>query len=146
MVKHKRGIYNMVCFNGLSPEQQTRLVVHGNLPIGYMPQGPCPNGADCGIETQDDAAPGPRFYCYSCAAEYLTQLSKQHDTRTDPGTLVGQAVDHALDVTRLSLAYDTPIVWKPTLENLRNQLGVFQDLLEGLNAKGWYQNKLKGNR
>jgi hypothetical protein len=67
----------MACFNGLSVEQQVRLVVHGNLPFGYYPEGECPNGAECGIEAEEDTAPGSRFYCYSCAAKYLTHLHEQ---------------------------------------------------------------------
>lgn len=66
-----RGWWNMVCFNGLSLAQQTRLIEVGNLPIDYQPEGTCPNGAEVGIETQLDRAPGPRFYCRPCAVEYL---------------------------------------------------------------------------
>jgi hypothetical protein len=66
----------MACFNGLSPDQQTRLIEVGNLPIGYEPEGDCPRGATVAIETQHDAAPGPRFYCTPCAIEYLqTEVS-----------------------------------------------------------------------
>jgi hypothetical protein len=79
MPKHKRGLYGLTCWNGLSAEQQTRLVVHGNLPIGYHPKGECRNGADCGIETAQDRAPGPRFYCYPCAVEYLARLEKDKE-------------------------------------------------------------------
>jgi hypothetical protein len=70
----------MACFNGLSVEQQVRLVVHGNLPFGYHPEGECLNGAECGIETEEDTAPGSRFYCYPCAAKYLTFL---HERKKD---------------------------------------------------------------
>lgn len=62
----------MPCWNGLSEAQQSRLISHGNLPLGYQPEGECENPADCEITTQDDIAPGPRFYCYRCGAEYLT--------------------------------------------------------------------------
>jgi hypothetical protein len=61
----------MACWNGLSADQQARLVHHGNLPLGYVPEGTCPNGAEVGIETEHDLAPGPRFYCRRCAIEYL---------------------------------------------------------------------------
>jgi hypothetical protein len=71
-----RGWWNMVCWNGLSADQQTRLVEVGNLPMGYRPEGTdCPNGAQVAIETEDDSAPGPRFYCYPCAIAYLREKS-----------------------------------------------------------------------
>lgn len=66
-----RGWWNMACWNGLSTEQQERLVHWGNLPLGYVPAGPCRRGASVAVETQNDAAPGPRFYCRYCAIEYL---------------------------------------------------------------------------
>jgi hypothetical protein len=78
MAKHQRGLYGLTCFNGLSEDQQTRLVVHGNLPIGYHPKGECHNPAQCGIETEQDRAPGPRFYCYPCGVEYLAELEKEN--------------------------------------------------------------------
>lgn len=65
-MKRVRGIWGMHCWNGLSEDQKKRLIEHGNLEIGYQPEGSCPRGADCGIETKDDVAPGPRFYCYPC--------------------------------------------------------------------------------
>jgi hypothetical protein len=65
------GWFNMACWNGLSRFQQARLLVIGNLPLGYKPEGSCPNGAEVGIETQGDSAPGPRFYCVKCAVYYL---------------------------------------------------------------------------
>jgi hypothetical protein len=70
-----RGWWNMACWNGLSHAQQRRLIEHGNLPIDYRPEGECQRGAEVCIETQDDAAPGPRFYCRPCAIAYL--LSEQ---------------------------------------------------------------------
>ena len=66
-----RGFYNMACWNGLSADQQQRLIVHGNLEIGYQPAGDCPNGAELCIEIESDVAPGPRFLCLPCAQEYL---------------------------------------------------------------------------
>ena len=66
----------MPCFNGLSKDQQVRLVTVGNLPLGYRPEGRCPHGAAVAIETELDTAPGPRFYCWTCASAYL--LEKQH--------------------------------------------------------------------
>jgi hypothetical protein len=65
----------MRCWNGLSDGQKFRLIQVGNLPFGYQPQGPCPNPAEIGIETIDDEAPGPRFYCQPCAIDYLAQLT-----------------------------------------------------------------------
>jgi hypothetical protein len=72
-----RGLYGMSCFNALGPEQQERLVVHGNLVLGYIPRGgTCLNGAEVGLEFAEsypgERAPGPRFYCVSCAIEYLS--------------------------------------------------------------------------
>jgi len=67
-----RGWFNMACWNGLSNEQQQRLIEVGNLPINYTPEGECQNGASLCIETQDDKAPGPRFYCTPCAVDFLT--------------------------------------------------------------------------
>jgi len=61
----------MTCWNGLSAEQQERLIKTGNLPMGYTPEGECSNGAEVAIECMDDRAPGPRFYCRACAVDYL---------------------------------------------------------------------------
>lgn len=69
-----RGWFNLPCWNGLSTEQQVRLISWGNLPLGYEPEGWCPNGATVSIESEEDAAPGPRFYCYGCAIAYLERL------------------------------------------------------------------------
>jgi hypothetical protein len=66
-----RGWWNMRCWNGLSADQQRRLIEVGNLPFGYEPGGTCQRGAAIAIETQDDEAPGPRFYCGPCAHDYL---------------------------------------------------------------------------
>lgn len=64
----------MACWNGLSTAQQVRLISVGNLPMGYQPEGDCQNPSTCCIESQEDAAPGPRFYCWDCAIEYLGRL------------------------------------------------------------------------
>ena len=69
----------MACWNGLSPDQQARLLDWGNLPFGYEPAGECPRGAEVEVTTMWDEAPGPRFYCRPCAIVYL--LSE----RADPG-------------------------------------------------------------
>jgi hypothetical protein len=64
----------MPCWNGLSAEQQDRLLTIGNLPITdnlSVNLGECPNGAELEITTMYDVAPGPRFYCRSCAARYV---------------------------------------------------------------------------
>jgi hypothetical protein len=62
-----RGFWGMHCFNGLSPAQQVRLIGWGNLPLGFQPEGKCQEPAAVAIETEADAAPGPRFYCWDCA-------------------------------------------------------------------------------
>ena len=68
----RRGWWNMACWNGLSFEQQRRLIEVGNLPIDYEPEGEfCDEGATVCIETQHDKAPGPRFYCTKCAIAFL---------------------------------------------------------------------------
>ncbi len=69
-----RGWWNMACWNGLSAEQQLRLVAVGNLPFGYTAEGECPRGAAVCIEAEGDIAPGPRFYCLPCARAYLDSL------------------------------------------------------------------------
>ena len=74
---HADGWYGMACWNGLSAEQQSLLIERGNLEIGYRPMGSCTNGATIAIESVDDQAPGPRFYCLPCAIEELR--------RRDPG-------------------------------------------------------------
>lgn len=74
------GYWNMACWNGLSAEQQTRLIEWGNLPFGFVPEGECNNGAELEITTEYDKAPGPRFYCIPCAIEFLRQLEMEHPT------------------------------------------------------------------
>jgi hypothetical protein len=69
--RRREGWWGMACWNGLSPEQQTMLIEKGNLPLGYVAEGPCPNGAEVMIETRDDVAPGPRFYCRPCGSAFL---------------------------------------------------------------------------
>jgi hypothetical protein len=71
------GWYGLACFNGLSEEQQERLVNHGNLPIGYIPEGWCKNPAEVEITTRFDEKPGPRFYCLQCAPLYLAGVWKE---------------------------------------------------------------------
>ena len=66
------GWWNMVCWNGLSAEQQDTLITLGTLPIIYLPEGECITPAEVAIETRDDRAPGPRFYCRPCGAKYLS--------------------------------------------------------------------------
>ena len=70
---HKRGMWGMYCWNGLSAEQQARLINWGNLPLGYKPEGDCPLPAVVEITTVYDASPGPRFYCWGCATDFLMQ-------------------------------------------------------------------------
>lgn len=74
-----RGWYGLPCWNGLSKGQQDRLLEIGNLPLGYKPDGMCPNGAEVEIQTIYDRAPGPRFYCAGCGAEFLQHLAVIHN-------------------------------------------------------------------
>ena len=78
----------MPCWNSLSPEQQTRLIVVGNLEIGWYPEGSgCTDGAYVEIETSLDAAPGPRFYCVDCAHDHVKHVA-QSISEEDRGTTV----------------------------------------------------------
>ena len=70
-----RGYWSMYCWNGLSEAQQERLIKVGNLPIGYKPEGECPNGAEMEVITMYDESPGPRFYCLDCGIGFLTVLA-----------------------------------------------------------------------
>lgn len=71
----RHGYWGMVCWNALSEAQQERLIVRGNLEIGYRAEGTaCDRDAELCIETQYDKAPGPRFYCIPCAIEFLRTL------------------------------------------------------------------------
>lgn len=73
------GFWQMPCWNGLHPWQQAHLIIVGNLPINYRPNGWCPNPADLCIETRWDEAPGPRFYCLRCGTvELVNTLNKMH--------------------------------------------------------------------
>lgn len=71
MTLRSDGWFGLTCWNGLSAEQQRRLIEHGNLEIGYTPEGLCKRGAEVSIELPTDVAPGPRFYCCECAIAYL---------------------------------------------------------------------------
>jgi hypothetical protein len=75
-----RGYWNMPCWNGLSRDQQRRLIEVGNLPWGYEPEGECQRGAELEITTMYDVAPGPRFYCGPCAIKFLTSMVLNNDT------------------------------------------------------------------
>lgn len=69
----------MHCWNGLSEAQQRKLIERGTLNAfdrgDSTPTGDCQNGATLMIETMHDEAPGPRFYCLPCAAEYLREMA-----------------------------------------------------------------------
>jgi hypothetical protein len=69
--RSRDGWWGLNCWNGLSDEQQRMLIEKGNLPLGYLPAGDCPNPAEVMVETKHDEAPGPRFYCTHCAASWL---------------------------------------------------------------------------
>lgn len=70
-VEHHRGMWNMYCWNGLSPEQQEFLRTEGYLEIGYKPEGSCSNPAELEVTTMWDEFPGPRFYCTMCGIKFL---------------------------------------------------------------------------
>jgi len=73
----------MACWNGLSEDQQRRLIEHGNLPFGYQAEGWCSYGAEVEVTTMEDEAPGPRFYCLVCATAYLLEkLEKRANPRS----------------------------------------------------------------
>ena len=99
LVPHRPGWWNMVCWNGLDAAQQTRLIEVGTLPIGYIPMGECGYGAEVAIETAEDKAPGPRFYCRHCAIEFLSNPCPAGGMHTwalqeEPGTgRTGMACD-----------------------------------------------------
>jgi hypothetical protein len=65
------GLWGMTCFNAMSEDHQKQLVVDGKF-RGYD-SWRCSNPAEIGIETDQDMNPGPRFYCRSCAIEFLLQ-------------------------------------------------------------------------
>jgi hypothetical protein len=67
----------MPCWNGLSTDQQRRLIEVGNLPIGYKAMGKCWRPAEVSIEAEWDKAPGPRFYCLQCAADGLAEVARR---------------------------------------------------------------------
>jgi hypothetical protein len=77
----EKGWWGMFCWNGLSTEQQDRLVNWGNLPLGFQPEGECQRGAELTIETMYDKAPGPRFYCRRCAIKFLEGLTLTPEAR-----------------------------------------------------------------
>jgi len=81
-----RGWWNMGCWNGLSPEQQSRLIEWGNLALGYELEGACQNPASVAIETEHDRSPGPRFYCLPCGITYLQSEVDNLGDHVLPGT------------------------------------------------------------
>jgi hypothetical protein len=83
------GWYQMRCWNGLSQGQQQQLIEQGVLSMGrWVPEGgTCDRPAEVAIETRQDKAPGPRFYCRRCA---LWAVGEMVDDETlaefvDPG-------------------------------------------------------------
>jgi hypothetical protein len=70
----REGWWNMACWEGLSAAQQAMLIERGTLSLGYRPEGDCQEPASVCIETEHDAAPGPRFYCWNCGIAYLENL------------------------------------------------------------------------
>lgn len=73
----KHGWWNMTCWNGLSDAQQQRLIRVGNLPMGYVPEGECTNGAEVAIECEIDEVSGPRFYCAPCGVWRLQEVMSE---------------------------------------------------------------------
>lgn len=71
-----RGWWGLPCWNGLSADQQKRLIEIGGLQIGWQPEGTCQNGAEVAVETMYDSAPGPRFYCRPCGVEYVASAEE----------------------------------------------------------------------
>jgi len=81
--------FGLPCWNGLSVHQQQTLVIKGTLPFGYRPEGECQNGAEVAVECSDDDAPGPRFYCYVCAIDYVVKknaLAKSRERHPSHGS------------------------------------------------------------
>lgn len=106
MSEHKRGIWGMYCFNGLSEQQQHRVVEWGNLPFGYKPEGPCTRPAEVEITTIWDKTPGPRFYCRQCGAAYLMEGDPE-GREQERIRLALEAVQHAMTVEE----YERLIGW-----------------------------------
>lgn len=73
----------MNCFNGLSKAQQKQLVDIGVLEYGWQPEGWCEHPATVAIETEEDATPGPRFYCLPCALAYVEGLFTKEQNLAD---------------------------------------------------------------
>ena len=71
------GYWQMMCWNSLSADQQRILLEVGCLPFGRKRSegGSCNKPAECEVTTQYDVAPGPRFMCLQCAAEFLSSLN-----------------------------------------------------------------------
>ncbi len=90
----ERGYWGMHCWNTLSVEQQTMLLVEGVLPLGRkMPEGgTCSKPAELEVTTMYDEAPGPRFFCRRCAIEYLEQLPLSAGARRARGRARGRDV------------------------------------------------------
>jgi hypothetical protein len=83
-----RGWWQMHCWNGLSEEQQTKLIEVGNLEIGYRARGTCERPAEVEVATMYDLAPGPRFYCVPCALAFLASFVHRCPRMlTPPGAL-----------------------------------------------------------
>jgi hypothetical protein len=72
-----RRFGEIVCWNGLSAEEQRTLIEVGALPFGYQPEGDegCPEPATVALEIAGDDAPGPRLYCHLCALDRLLELA-----------------------------------------------------------------------
>jgi hypothetical protein len=66
------------CWNALSPEQQHELTHNGGR-VRHAEGNGCSEPAAVLVESpHDEEGPGPRFYCYLCAARYTLGLYKAH--------------------------------------------------------------------
>jgi hypothetical protein len=74
--EHRRPVW---CWNALSEAQQRRLIEGGSSSDIGAPEGDgCERHARILIETVEDEAPGPRFYCYECGA-YRARFLAERD-------------------------------------------------------------------
>ena len=64
------------CWNALSAEQQ-RSLIHDGGRVRHAEGDGCDQPAAVLVEApNDEDGPGPRFYCYGCAADYTARLAE----------------------------------------------------------------------
>ncbi len=61
----KFPIEDAMCWNHMTPSQQTQLAETGVITIGQYGGGPCNNKASVRVRVGNSY--GPRFYCAACA-------------------------------------------------------------------------------